>query len=381
MDHPEPIRPLLHHAAALTIRRLEAIPVAMPLRKPMKMAGSVVQAAENLVVRIEAADGTVGWGEAASAPTMTGDTRAAMVEAVRAHLAPALLGQDARDRAALARRLGRVLYGNTGARSAVEMALHDLVGRALGVSCTDLLGGALRDRVRPMWLLGNDRGEDDVAEALACTARGFSFFKLKVASKRLEADIETALELRRALGEHVVLCADANGGWGTAEALTFVEGAAGAGLLFLEQPLPPENMAGLARLCRGPVPIGADEGIHGLADLHAHAAVGVGGASLKPIKLGGAAAMLRAMAVCEQHDMRVNVAAKVSESGLGAAATVQLACLAGNADWGVSLTNVYLAEDILVAPLPQVEGGVGLPPGPGLGVEVDEAELARVTVR
>ena len=282
------------------------------------------------------------------------------------------------DRAALARRLGRVLYGNTGARSAVEMALHDLVGRALGVSCTDLLGGALRDRVRPMWLLGNDRGEDDVAEAQACVAAGFGFFKLKVASKRLEADIETALALRRALGDGVVLCADANGGWGTADALRFVAGAEGAGLMFLEQPLPPENMAGLARLCRGPVPIGADEGIHSLADLHAHAAVGVGGASLKPIKLGGAAAMLRAMAVCEQHDMRVNVAAKVAESGLGAAATVQLACLAGNADWGVSLTNVYLAEDILMAKLPQVDGGVGLPTGPGLGVEVDEAALARV---
>src|SRR5476649_701630 len=81
--------------APLTIRRIDAIPVALPLKAPMKMAAETITAANNLLVRIEAADGTVGWGEAASAPTMTGDTQGGMVAAVRDHLGPMLVGQDA----------------------------------------------------------------------------------------------------------------------------------------------------------------------------------------------------------------------------------------------------------------------------------------------
>src|SRR5437899_2669257 len=77
--------------APLIIRRVDAIPVALPLLKPMKMAGVTIAHAYNLLVRIEAADGTVGWGEAASAPTMTGDTLGGLVAAVRDHLGPALI--------------------------------------------------------------------------------------------------------------------------------------------------------------------------------------------------------------------------------------------------------------------------------------------------
>src|SRR5882762_4745016 len=82
----------------LTIRRVDAIPVALPLNAPMKMAGVTIATAENLLVRIEAADGMVGWGEAPSAPMMTGDTLGGLVAAVREHLAPLLIGRDALER-------------------------------------------------------------------------------------------------------------------------------------------------------------------------------------------------------------------------------------------------------------------------------------------
>src|ERR1044071_7827376 len=78
----------------LVIRRVDAIPVALALKKPMKMAGVSITHAQNVLVRIEAKDGTVGWGEAASAPTMTGDTLGGLVAAVRDHLAPVLIGGD-----------------------------------------------------------------------------------------------------------------------------------------------------------------------------------------------------------------------------------------------------------------------------------------------
>src|SRR5262245_56016978 len=137
----------------LIVRRVDAIPVAMPLKTPMTMSGITIAKAENLLVRIEAADGTVGWGEAASAPTMTGDTLGGLVAAVRDHLAPLLVGQDALARADLRRNMARALVGNTGAHSAVEMALLDLAGRVLNRRVIDLIGAERRSAVRPMWLL------------------------------------------------------------------------------------------------------------------------------------------------------------------------------------------------------------------------------------
>src|SRR5215510_8675409 len=100
----------------LRIARVDAIPVALPLKSPMKMSGITIATAENLLVRIEAADGRIGWGEAASAPTMTGDTLDGLVAAVR-YLAPMLIGQDSFDRPALIPALRRALIGNTGAHS------------------------------------------------------------------------------------------------------------------------------------------------------------------------------------------------------------------------------------------------------------------------
>src|SRR5262245_48789845 len=137
----------------LAIRRIEAIPVALPLKKPVAMAGVTITHAENVLVRIEAADGTVGWGEAASAPSMTGDTLGSLVAAVR-HLAPLMVDQDAWQRRSLLRRLRGALLGNSGAHSAIEMALLDLAGRASGLPLVELGGGAKRRAVAPMWLLG-----------------------------------------------------------------------------------------------------------------------------------------------------------------------------------------------------------------------------------
>lgn len=370
-----------HVAKPITIKRVDAIAVAIPLAKPMKMAGVELRCADNLIVRIEAADGTVGWGEAASAPTMTGDTVPAMVAAVRDQIAPMIVGQDARARARLVAKVAHSLYANTGARSAVETALADLVGRKLGVSITDLYGGALREAVKPMWLIGNATAEQDIEEAKGLVKAGYGFFKLKVGVKPVEQEINTALAMRAALGPDVILCADANGGFDFPRAAKYIHGVEGAGLAFLEQPLPPDNLAGLARLARSTaLQLGADEGIHSLADVEAHAAAGAGGVSLKLIKLGGPAAVLSAAALAAHRGLSINLAAKVAESSLGSAGTLALAAIVPAADWGISLTHVYLAEDIAKPVLRIEDGVVRVPVGPGLGLEVDEAAVRRFTV-
>ena len=366
---------------ALVIRRVDAIPVALPLRKPVRMASETVTHARNLLVRIEAADGTVGWGEAASAPAMTGDTLGGLTAAVREHLAPALTGADAWMRPALMKQLRAVLHRNAGAHAAVETALIDLAGQASGLPLVDLMGGPLRREVAPMWLIGNATPDEDVAEAKAKAGEGIRFFKLKVGVKPLETEIAVALAVREALGQDVAICADANCGFSYRAARRYLEATREAGLLFLEQPFEDGDLKGLAALARcTAIQIGADEGIHSLRDIEAHAAAGAGGVSLKLIKLGGFAAALTAGALCRHLGLAVNVAAKMAESSLSAAAMVHLACALDNVDWGVSLTHFYLAEDIVRVPLAIEDGLVALPGRPGVGVEIDEAAVARLRV-
>src|ERR1051325_7856160 len=100
-------------------------------------------------------------------------------------------------RPALCRALKRRLVGNPGAHSAIEMALLDLAGHAAGLRAVDLVGGAMRDEVMPMWLLGNASLDEDIAEALAKTREGFRHFKLKVGTKPLDQEIATTLALRQ----------------------------------------------------------------------------------------------------------------------------------------------------------------------------------------
>jgi L-alanine-DL-glutamate epimerase-like enolase superfamily enzyme len=366
--------------APLVIRRVDAIPVALPLRAPMQMSGVTITKAENLLVRIEA-NGAVGWGEAASAPTMTGDTLGGLVAAVRDHLAPLLIGRDALECPVLVAALCRALIGNTGAHSAVEMALLDLAGRAMDTRLIDLVGRPLRRKVAPMWLIGNATPEQDIAEAHTRRSEGFHFFKLKIGVKPLAAEIAATLAMRAAFPA-TPLCADANCGLTLAAARRYVAQTRKAKLLFVEQPLRHDDLAGLELLTRAtPVPIGIDEGIHSIADIAAHARAGARGVSLKLIKLGGVSRALAAAKLCRRLRLSINVAAKIAESSIGTAAAVHLACAAPNVAWGVSLTNFYLAEDIVRRPLALRDGFVALPDGPGLGIEVDEAAVARLRVR
>ena len=365
----------------LIVRRVDAIPVALPLKATMKMAGSTIAEAHNLLVRIEAADGTVGWGEAASAPTMTGDTLGGLVAAVRDHLAPMLAGQDLRDWPVLRAKLHRALLGNGGAHSAVEMAVLDLTGRVIGRRLIDLVGRPRREAVKPMWLLGNATADADVAEAHAKQAEGFNFFKLKIGVKPLEKEIAIAHAVREALPK-TPLCADANCGLTLAAAKSYIDKTKAAKLMFVEQPLAYDDIEGLRKLTRTTkMPIGIDEGIHSLADIETNAKAGAGGVSLKLIKLGGITAALEAARLCQRLGLSVNIAAKIAESSLASAAAVHLACAVPKADWGVSLTHFYLADDIVKRPLRLSNALVALPSALGLGVEVDEAAVARLRVR
>jgi muconate cycloisomerase len=362
----------------MKIAAIEAIPVRLPMRRPMKMAGVVIAAADNLLVRIESDSGLVGWGEAASAPTMTGELLEGMAAAVR-YLAPDLVGKPFSDLSAIEAQMNRALHGNASGKAAIDMALHDLLGKALGQPVHALLGLQRRTRVPALWMLGTGQLDSDLAEARERQADGCVAFKIKVGVGDPLADAERTRALCAALGPGPLICADANQGWTFDQASAYLAALNGARLDFLEQPLPGEDLDGMRRLAASTaVAIGCDEGVHSLADLRQHHAQrAAAGCSLKLIKLGGVQAVYRAALLCQQLGMRVNLACKVAESSIASAAVLHLAAALPSLDWGVSLSSPYLADEVVSQPLQIVGGHASVPTGPGLGIVVDEARVAR----
>jgi len=363
----------------MKIKRIEPIAVRLPMIKPVKMSFEEIRAADNVLVRVEMNDGIRGWGEAASAPTMTGETSESMVAAIR-YLAPLLEGMPSDDIAAAMKRADCYLYGNHAAKSAVEMALYDALGHATAKPVYDLLGSKRRNRIPALRLIGTGSADGDIDEAIRKKTEGYVAFKIKVGVAAPLADAERTRRVCDALGNGGLLtCADANQGWSVADAITYVRAIADTAIEFFEQPVAGDDLEGMAEVARASrVSIGCDEGVHDVKDLRRHhEAAAAKGGSLKTIKLGGMKPVYDAATLCETLGMKVNLAGKMGESGVATAAVLQLAASVPALDWGVSLTNQYLADDILMEPLGFAKGHAEVPAGPGLGIEVDEAKVRR----
>jgi muconate cycloisomerase len=365
----------------MNIKRIEPIAVRLPMSKPIKMAGVELRNADNVLVRLETSAGVIGWGEAASAPSMTGETVESMMAAIR-YLVPYLEGAALDDIAGAAALMDRALYGNCAAKSAIEIALHDALGKASGKPVFEILGGKRRDRVPMLRMIAASNAEADVAEARRCKAEGYIAFKVKVGTGDPPEDAQRTRQVCEALGAGLLISADANQGWSVDDAIEYVRAVDGSGLDFFEQPVMGHDLKGMARVAAASsVKIGFDEGLHQIEDVRRHhdAHAGVG-ASLKTIKLGGMRPVCEAAALCEELGMKVNLAGKIAESGIATAAVLHLAATVPSLDWGVSLTSPYLAEDILVRPLEFSRGHALVPSGPGLGIEVDEERVRRFAV-
>ena len=360
----------------MRIKRIQAIAISLPMIKPVKMSFEEVRNAENVLARIETSDGVIGWGEAASAPTMTGETPGSMVAAVR-YLADKLEGMPTDDIAAAMHRAGQYLYGNNGAKAAIEMALFDALGKARGKPVYELLGGAKRLRVPALRLIGTGSTEGDIAETKKRLAEGYVAIKIKVGIASPEADAERARAVSAIPGDDVLICADANQAWTPDEAIRFVRGIADTRIEFFEQPVAAHDVAGMARVAAASrVKIGVDEGLHSLDDLRRHHELHAAqGCSLKTIKLGGMRPVHDAALLCEQLGMKVNLACKIAEAGIASAGLLHLAAAIPAVDWGVSLSSPYLAEDIVTEPIALAGGYLNVPGGAGLGITVDEAKV------
>jgi muconate cycloisomerase len=149
------------------------------------------------------------------------------------------------------------------------------------------------------------------------------------------------------------------------------------GAKFFEQPVMGHDLAAMracAEVCS--VPIGADEGIHSIEDIQRHYDEGAAmGGSLKLIKLGSAAEVMNAGRLMQSLSMHVNLAGKTADTSIASATISHLAVALPTLDWDASVTNQYLADDVVKNPIRVVDGYIVTPDGPGLGIAVDEAKL------
>jgi L-alanine-DL-glutamate epimerase-like enolase superfamily enzyme len=364
------------------IKSIEPIAVSLPMRKPVIMAGEEVRRAENVLVRIETDNGLTGWGEAASAPVMTGDTLESLVAAVH-YLEPALHGRNPADLSGARAAMDGRMYGNQGAKAAIEIALHDLAGRACGRPVHALLGERRRSRMALLAVIGGGDLDGDLRDAENKKAAGFTAYKIKVGVGSATDDAARTRAICQILGQGLLISADANQGYTTEQAIDYVRAVEGSGLDFFEQPVAADDLAGMAAVAAAApaIAIGADEGIHSLADIRRHheckAARGV---SLKAIKLGGIAAAVEAGRLCDRLGMSVNISCKTGESSVACAAALHVASVIPNIAWGLTLTHSGLAADVTAQPVPTEKGHAESIERPGLGIDVDEDRVRRFRV-
>jgi len=359
----------------MKIAKIEPFAADLPLERPITMSGVEVAVSENVFARIETDDGLVGWGEASSSPSMTGETVESMMAAIE-YLAPFMEG---RDPAAFEENLAEMnwrMYGNASAKTVIEMALYDLAGKAQQKPIAELLGGTKRTSIPVLYMLATGNIDVDLAEAAEKAKAGVTNMKIKVGGKPVEQDIERTNAIRKAVNGGVQLSADCNQGWSLDEALAYVRGASES-LDFLEQPVMGHDVESMAKIAReSACPIGADEGLHNFDDVRKHHEMGAAqGGSLKMIKLGGVTRAFQATQLFDELGMHVNLAGKVAESSVSSAAVMHIAAAAPSIEWGVSVTNQYLKGDVTKSGVKVVNGQAELPAGAGLGVEVDEAML------
>lgn len=363
----------------MKIKRVEPIAVSFPMKKPVFMAGVEIRQADNILVRVEADNAVVGWGEAASAPTMTGETVESMMAAV-AYLAAAVEERPAEDIAGTVAAMATRMYANQAAKAAIEMALHDLVGRATGRPAHALLGGKQRSRMAILGVISTGELASDLREAERKRADGYSAFKIKVGIDRPLIDGERTRRVCEILGREALISSDANQGWSVDEAVQYVRAVADAGLDFFEQPVHADNIDGMAAVAAAAadIAIGADESIHSLADIRRYHERGAArGVSLKTIKLGGMRAVMEAGRLCDRLGLNVNVSAKTGESSIACAAATHIAAALPQIAWGLTLSNEGLSDDATARPIRIEHGHVEVSDRPGLGIDVDEDRVRR----
>ena len=376
----EPVgTPAVQAGADVRISTLEAIPFAVPYRRPAGFASGTVTTADNVLVRVHTDAGLVGQAEAQPRPYTYGETQVSIVHTVRSTLADLIVGLDPLDTELVNERCGRIA-GNDVARGAVDLAVWDLVGQILDRPCHSLLGGYAED-VAAAHMISFGSPEEMAEEALVVHERlGVRTFKVKV-GREPDVDAAATRAIRDALPD-ADLYVDANRGWSYDDALSAGDELIALGVRAIEEPISVDDRAGRLRLAdRWPVPLVGDESCISLAHVGRALDEGaVGAVSIKTARTGFSESR-RILDLCLARSVPVVIGSQY-EGAIGSTATIAFAAaFAATAGQPAEMTNfVDLADDLVVQPPEIRDGRAAVPGAAGLGIEIDDERLQRYRV-
>ncbi|HEY7033292.1 MAG TPA: dipeptide epimerase [Thermomicrobiales bacterium] len=362
------------------VATIDVIPVKLPLREPFVISYATYPDVLSVLVRVTTGDGLVGWGEATPDPNVTGETWGGTAATLRDDLAPALVGRDARDRETAMLALDARVEGVPAAKAALDMALHDLLGRALGVPIWMLLGGRSKSYLTISRVVSMKAPEEMARDAAKHVADGFKTVKVKVgngADWRL--DVARIAVVREAIGPDIGLKIDVNQGWKTASAaIAAIRAGSVSSPDYVEQPVAWWDLDGLAEVRRQTgATIMVDEGCHGPREMLRVAALRAADlVNIKLMKCGGLLGALKLNAIAETAGIVAQVGTMV-ESSIASAAGLHLALGLANVRTVEMGGPLMLAEDLGDVRTWYDRDRISVPDRPGLGIEVDETAVRR----
>jgi muconate cycloisomerase len=385
----------------MRVVELIAYHVRIPLRKPIRHASHTRTESDNLLVVCQLADGTRGYGEGVPRDYVTGETIGSALELLRrSDLAGFCAEHDPHDFAAAVAAAERLTLaavpddprrcrGNA-ARCAVELALLDAYGRQFGqpvAAVTRLLAEDLwqpRDRVRYSGVITSAAGFKARVAAWVMRLYGFRHCKVKVGLAGQD-DVKRLATIRKRVGAMMDLRVDANEAWPPDAAAERIRALEPFGISAVEQPVAHEHVAALAEVRRQVrTPIMLDESLCGLVDAeHAVKDRTCDLFNLRLSKCGGFIPSLRLAQFARRHGLGYQLGCQVGETAVLSAAGRHFACSVkdlryAEGSYDRRLVRARLSRQDLTF---GYGGWAPALPGPGLGIEIDESALARVTVR
>ncbi|HOW73489.1 MAG TPA: enolase C-terminal domain-like protein [Phycisphaerae bacterium] len=373
---------------SVKIARIETFPVVYPTVGRFKFfegpRGEPL-GRQTVVVKITAEDGSIGWGQSVPTPKWSYETLETVQSTTDRYLAPVLVGRDAHDMEGVHAAMNAIIApsfstGQPICKAGIDLALFDLTGRLLRQTAAQVWKRKGRNRITVSWTL-NPKTLDDVPGLIEeGRKRGYRTFNVKVAPDPA-FDVELCRTVKK-LAPEGFLWADANGGYDEATALEVAPRLADAGVAVLEQPLRPNRITGLQKLKKqGALPIILDEGSVHSSDLEEFIKLGMcDGVAMKPARCGGLTDAWRQIELCEKFGLMV-LGSGLTDPDLSLAASLLLygAC---DLKYPAALNGPqFLSGTILKEPFQPTNGELAVPSGFGLGVEVDEAALAKLAPR
>jgi L-alanine-DL-glutamate epimerase-like enolase superfamily enzyme len=341
------------------------------------------------------ADGVVGCAQIRpiSPGHFVADTVHSVVAAISDIYGPNMLGRKLSDIETITEMFNARLAGNPAARAVLDIALHDALGKSLGVPINALIGGCCQSQIPLEWSVSL---ADDVSVMVAEAKRAVDQFGMKVlclkaAGRRgWRQDVKNFEAVRGAIGDGVVIGVDPNTGWTVAESISAISAMRQFDLGYIEQPVDRRDLKGLAevRSAASGIPVMADESLFTTQDAIALAeARAVDVFCIKLYKVGGLSPARKISAIAEAAGIQLNCGGLAVLSQLEAAASAHFcASIPSKRTFGAAefafAVGPHGADPLVEdAGFTVKDGSVTVPQGPGLGLVLNEAALEKHTLK